>query len=160
MKNLKRQNARLEVISEVKKIGGDAMGSRIVIPVIDESGLNAQVAEHFGRAPYFAVVELDESGNVSNVKTVPNVGEHAGGMGQSHDHIVKLKPNAIIVYGMGPRGLSAFQEAGIAVLKADTNTLAGNIAAYNEDKLQELTEGCHEAHHQEGHDAHHHAHHE
>jgi len=81
------------------------------------------------------------------VKTVPNVGEHAGGMGQSHDHIVKLKPNAIIVYGMGPRGLSAFQDAGVAVLKAKTNTVASNVAAYNEDTLQELTEGCHHAHH-------------
>jgi predicted Fe-Mo cluster-binding NifX family protein len=118
-----------------------------VIPVADKSGLSAQVAEHFGRAPYFAVVELDESGNISDVKTVSNVGEHAGGMGQSHDHIVKLKPNAIIVYGMGPRGLSAFQDAGVAVLKAKTDTVAGNVTAYNEDKLQELTEGCHQAHH-------------
>jgi predicted Fe-Mo cluster-binding NifX family protein len=123
------------------------VGSRIVIPAEDESGLDAHVAEHFGRAPYFAVVELDEAGDVTNVKTVPNVGEHAGGMGQSHDHIVKLKPNAIIVYGMGPRGLSTFQEAGVAVLKAKTDTVAGNIAAYNEDMLQELTEGCHHAHH-------------
>jgi predicted Fe-Mo cluster-binding NifX family protein len=121
--------------------------SRVVIPVMDESGLNAQVAEHFGRAPYFAVIDLDDKGNVSSVKTVPNVGEHAGGMGQSHDHIVKLKPNAIIVYGMGPKGLSAFQEAGVAVLKAETNTVAGNVAAYNKDMLQELTEGCHQARH-------------
>jgi predicted Fe-Mo cluster-binding NifX family protein len=124
------------------------VGARVVIPVEDESGLNAQIAEHFGRAPYFAVVELDDNGNVSSVKTVPNVGEHAGGMGQSHDHIVKLKPNAIIVYGMGPRGLSAFQDAGVAVLRADVNTVTGVVAAYKEDKLQELTEGCHHAHHQ------------
>jgi predicted Fe-Mo cluster-binding NifX family protein len=48
---------------------------------------------------------------------------------------------------MGPRGLSAFQDAGVAVLKAKTNTVAGNVAAYNEDTLQELTEGCHHAHH-------------
>jgi predicted Fe-Mo cluster-binding NifX family protein len=148
MKSLKRKKAKTRgTISGVKKEGGDAVVNRVVIPVVDETGLDAQVAEHFGRAPYFAVVELDDNGNVSNVKTVPNVGEHAGGMGQSHDHIVKLKPNAIIVYGMGPRGLSAFQDAGVAVLKADTNTVAGNVAAYNEDKLQELTEGCHHAHH-------------
>ena len=123
------------------------MRTRIVVPAVDKRGLDAQLAEHFGRAPYFAVVELDESGNVSNVKTVPNVGEHAGGMGQSHDHIVKLNPNAIIVYGMGPRGLTTFQDAGVAVLRADGNTVREVIAAHNEDRLQELTEGCHEAHH-------------
>jgi len=128
--------------------GGDVVEARIVIPVEDESGLTAHIVGHFGRAPYFAVVELDDSGNVLNVKTVPNVGEHAGGMGLSHDHIVKLKPNAVIVYGMGPRGLSAFQSAGVAVLKADADTVAGVVAAYKEDRLRELTEGCHHAHHQ------------
>jgi predicted Fe-Mo cluster-binding NifX family protein len=123
------------------------VASRVVVPVMDESGLNAHVAEHFGRAPYFAVVDLDDTGNVSSVKTVPNVGEHAGGMGQTHDHIVKMRPNAIVVYGMGPRGLNAFQNAGIAVLKASANTVAGNLTAYNKDTLQELTEGCHHARH-------------
>ena len=127
------------------------MTTRIVVPVVNDSGLDSKIAEHFGRAPYFAVVELEESGNVSNVKTVPNVGEHAGGLGQSHDYIVKLKPNAIIVYGMGPRGLTTFQDAGVAVLRADGNTVREVIAAHNEDRLQELTEGCHEAHHKEHH---------
>jgi predicted Fe-Mo cluster-binding NifX family protein len=123
------------------------VASKVIVPVMDESGLNAQLAEHFGRAPYFAVIDLDDKGNVSSIKTVPNVGEHAGGMGQTHDHIVNMKPNAIIVYGMGPRGLSAFQNAGIAVLRASVNMVAGNIAAYNKDTLQELTEGCHQARH-------------
>jgi len=127
--------------------GGDGMHTRIVVPVVDKSGLNAQLAEHFGRAPYFAVVELDENGEVSEVKTVPNIGEHAGGRGQTHDHILELQPNAIIVYGMGPRGLSTFQSAGVAVLRANANTVSEVIAAHKYDKLQELTEGCHQAHH-------------
>jgi len=123
------------------------MRVRIVVPAVDESGMNAQLAEHFGRAPYFAVVELDENDEVSDVKTVPNVGEHAGGMGQTHDHILELKPNAIIVYGMGPRGLTGFQSAGVAVLRANANTVREVVAAYKNDKLQELTEGCHHALH-------------
>ena len=123
------------------------MRAKIVVPVADESGLNAQLAEHFGRAPYFAIVDLDENGEVSSVRTIPNIGEHAGGIGQTHDHILELKPNAIIVYGMGPRGLIGFQNAGVAVLRAAADTVKEVIAAYKDDKLQELTEGCHHAHH-------------
>jgi predicted Fe-Mo cluster-binding NifX family protein len=123
------------------------LGEKIVVPVVDESGLNAQIAEHFGRAPYFAVVELDEHGDVSSVRTMPNVGEHAGGKGLTHDNILELKPKAIIVYGMGPRGLSSFQNAGVAVLQANAKTVKDVAAAYKEDKLQELTEGCHQASH-------------
>jgi len=120
--------------------------TRIIVPAVDKSGLNAQLAEHFGRSPYFAVVDLDEDGEVSSVRTEQNVGEHFGGGGQTHDRILELKPSAIIVYGMGPRGLSGFQNAGVAVLKANANTVREVIAAYKDDKLQELTEGCHHAH--------------
>lgn len=121
--------------------------ARIVVPVVDESGLNAQLSEHFGRAPFFAVVDLSENDEISDVKTVANVGEHFGGSGQRADFILQLKPNAIITYGMGPRGLGIYQSVRVAVLRANAKTVREVIAAYKNDELQELTEGCHQAHH-------------
>jgi len=115
--------------------------------VSDRNGLNARIAEHFGRAPFFAVLALDENKKIESVDTVENNGEHCGGQGHMHNNILELKPNAIIAYGMGPRGLNGFQEAGIAVLKANAGTVKDVMDSYKNDKLQELTEGCHEAHH-------------
>jgi predicted Fe-Mo cluster-binding NifX family protein len=106
---------------------------RIVVPVASKEGLKANLAEHFGRAHYFSVVDLNDNGDVTNVKTVPNVGEHAGGMGYTHDHILGLQPNAIIVYGMGPRGLNTFQSVGIAVLRANAKSVGEVVAAYKND---------------------------
>jgi predicted Fe-Mo cluster-binding NifX family protein len=123
------------------------MKTTIIVPVSDNNGLNARIAEHFGRAPFYAVVALDEDGKVENAETLENKGEHFGGEGCMHDNILERKPNAIITYGMGPRGLTGFQEAGVAVLKANADTVKDVIAAYNDNKLQELTEGCHHAHH-------------
>ena len=123
------------------------MPDRIIVPALSQEGLNAYLAEHFGRAPYFAVVDLNENGEVANVKTVPNVGHYTGRMGQPHDVVLNLQPNAIIVYGMGRRGLISFQSVGVAVLRANANTVRDVIAAYKENKLQELTEGCHDARH-------------
>ena len=124
------------------------MPERIIAPAVNQEGLKANLAEHFGRAPYFAVVDLNDDGEVATVKTVPNVSEHAGGRGYTHDHILGLKPNAIIVYGMGPRGLNTFQSAGVAVLRANAKTVGEVVTAYKDDVLQELTEGCQHAHHQ------------
>ena len=123
------------------------MTDRIIVPTENQQGLNARLAEHFGRSPYYTIVELDETGEVSSVKTVPNVGEHAGGMGYSHDNLLQYQPNAIIVYGMGPRGLTTFQNAGVAVLRANAETVIEVISAYKNDALPELTEGCEHAHH-------------
>jgi predicted Fe-Mo cluster-binding NifX family protein len=120
---------------------------RIVIPVIDETGINSRLSEHFGRAPYFAIVEVDEKGQVVSQKTVANTGEHFGGSGRRADFILQLKPDAIITYGMGPRGLSIYQSVRVAVLRANANTVKQVIEAYNNNELQELTEGCHEARH-------------
>jgi len=123
------------------------MAVRIVIPVLDESGVNAKLSEHFGRAPYFAVIDLDESGGISSQRTVANTSEHFGGTGRPPDRILQLRPNALITYGMGPQALNIFQEAKVAVLRANTNTVGDALRAYNEDQLQELTEGCHHARH-------------
>jgi len=123
------------------------MSVRLSIPVEDANGLNARLSQHFGRAPYFAVVELDENGTMLNLQTVPNKSEHFGGMGLPSENIMRLRPNAVITYGMGPRALSMFQNANIAVLQANVGIVKDIIEAYQRDELVELTEGCQHAKH-------------
>jgi predicted Fe-Mo cluster-binding NifX family protein len=124
------------------------MSVRIVIPVLDASGLSAQLSEHFGRAPYFLALDLDATGRVSGQSTIANRSEHFGGVGRPPDRILQLKPNALITFGMGPRALNIFQHAKVAVLRATTNTVRDLLTSYNNDELEELTEGCHHARHQ------------
>lgn len=120
---------------------------RIVIPVMNKTGLDAQLSEHFGRAPYFAVIELDEDKSIASQKIVPNTSEHFGGSGRPPDRILLFRPNALITYGMGPRALNIFQSAMVAVLRANANTVREVVSAYRKDELEELTEGCHHAKH-------------
>lgn len=127
---------------------------RIVVPVVDETGLDAQLSEHFGRAPYFTIVELDENGSVVNQRTVPNIGEHFEGTEHppsctGPSRILQLKPDVLITYGLGPRALNIFQNAKVAVLKANVNTVEDVVSAYTNDKLEELTEGCQHSHNQQ-----------
>ena len=123
------------------------MTKRIVIPVEDERGLEARVAEHFGRAPFFAVVDLDENGKILSTKTEANKGEHHGGTGHPHENLLALKPDVIIACGMGPGGLTSFQNAGATVLKANANTVKDVVASYKQGKLETLATGCEHAHH-------------
>jgi predicted Fe-Mo cluster-binding NifX family protein len=119
------------------------MSKKIVVPVEDKKGLEARLSEHFGRAPYFVVVELDESGQIASLRTISNFDEHFGGRGHAHDNILSEKPDFLIVYGMGPRGLDSMAEAGVSVLRAEGNTVQDVLMAYKENRLEELTEGCH-----------------
>jgi predicted Fe-Mo cluster-binding NifX family protein len=139
---------RLEkLLRESRGEGGEKLKERIVIPAEDGNGLDARLSEHFGRAPYFIVVELNEDGSILNVQAVSNESEHFGGSGRPPDRLLQLKPNAVITYGMGPRALSIFQEAKVAVLKANADTVKEVVEAHRQDRLEELTEGCRHARH-------------
>jgi len=120
---------------------------RLVIPVIDNAGLDSRLSEHFGRAPYFMVVEINPEGKLSSVKAVPNTSEHFGGFGRPPDRILQLKPSAVVTYDMGPRALNIFQQARVAVLRTTAATVREVVEAYKRNELEELTEGCHEARH-------------
>jgi predicted Fe-Mo cluster-binding NifX family protein len=126
------------------------MAQRIVIPVEDNSGLEAKVAQHFGRAPYFVLIELNGRGQITNIQIDPNTNEHMGGTGHPHESLLVLKPAVIIASGMGIGGLRSFQDAGIKVLKAQGSTINEIITNFKEGKLEPLTAGCphaHEHHH-------------
>jgi len=126
------------------------MTKRIMIPVEDETGLEAQVARHFGRAPFFAIVELDEKQKSASVKTEPNKSDHMGGApGHSHESFLAMKPDIVVAYSMGPGALNTFQDAGITVLEATADTVKGNIESFKEGKLKELAGGCEHSHHHE-----------
>jgi predicted Fe-Mo cluster-binding NifX family protein len=121
------------------------LATRIVIPTEDMEGV--EVAEHFGRAPFFAVIDLDDNGTTIEMKVHPNRGEHSGGRGHAHNNIQRYQPRAVIVQGMGPRGIMSFQAQNIAVLRANSGSVQEIIQAYKRNALEELTEGCADAHH-------------
>jgi predicted Fe-Mo cluster-binding NifX family protein len=130
-----------------EKGGGKEVNVRIVVPVSDDRGIDAQLSQHFGRAPFFAIIDLDEEGHVIGQGTIANTSEHFGGVGLPPDRILQLKPKALITYGLGPKALRVFQNAGVAVLRTEVNTVKEVVKAYNNNELQELTQGCHQAHH-------------
>jgi predicted Fe-Mo cluster-binding NifX family protein len=124
------------------------MTKRIMMPVEDEKGLEAKIAHHFGRAPFFAIVELDENQKTPKVKIEPNKSEHMGGApGHSHESFLALKPDVVVAYSMGPGALNTFLGAGVTVLEATAITVKGNIESFKEGKLKDC--GCEHAHHHE-----------
>jgi predicted Fe-Mo cluster-binding NifX family protein len=123
------------------------MNMRIVVPVSDERGIDARLSEHFGRAPYYAIIDLDDEGHVIDQITIANTSEHFGGVGHPPDRILQVQPKALITYGMGPRALRIFQSAKVAVLRTNVNTVREVVKAYNNNELEELTQGCQHAQH-------------
>jgi predicted Fe-Mo cluster-binding NifX family protein len=120
--------------------------TKIIIPVEDQTGPNSTVAQHFGRAPNYAIIELNQNKDIVNVKIEANTNEHMGGTGHPHDTLLSQKPDYMIVCGMGLGGLQSFKNAGVMVLKAQGATVKEVIANFKEGELKELVGGCEHAH--------------
>lgn len=121
--------------------------SRLVVPVERDEQYRSRISAHFGRAPLFAVVEISEDGVARSLEIVENVGRHSGGRGLAHDAVAKFRPDAMVVMGMGPRGLQRFQDEGVAVFTGEVTTVGEAIEAYVRGQLRGLTEACREARH-------------
>ena len=118
------------------------MNRKIVIPTLD--GLI--ISSHFGRAPYFAVIELDEHGNVITIEKVQNTSDHFGGNGKPKDLLLALNPTALIVREIGPGALQTFEQMGIPVFKTHANSVEKAVEDYKDNKLQKLDQGCTHSH--------------
>ncbi len=123
------------------------MVERVVIPVLEQAGETSRLSPHFGRAPFFAIIELMEGGQIGSMEFAPNRSEHFGGQGHPPDILLSLSPNTVITFGMGPRALRRFQAEGVAVMRATSEYLGEVLAAFRNNQLMELTEGCREARH-------------
>ncbi|MFC1505596.1 NifB/NifX family molybdenum-iron cluster-binding protein [Thermoproteota archaeon] len=120
---------------------------KIVIPIEESDEERSLIFPHFGRAPNFAIIDLNENGILTSISHIENTGEHFGGHGKAMTHVSALKPDILVVKGMGQRGLQAFQSMGITVLTGDVNTVREAITAYSNNRLVNLTKTCGEAQH-------------
>ncbi|MCE4600457.1 MAG: NifB/NifX family molybdenum-iron cluster-binding protein [Desulfurococcales archaeon] len=95
------------------------MAVRIGIPTEDDKGLDSRVAERFGRAPKFTVVDVDEAtGEVLNVEVHDNPG-YTAGSGAGVKAAQKLGDLGVRVYAgptPGPNAYAALSYLGIKVV--------------------------------------------
>jgi predicted Fe-Mo cluster-binding NifX family protein len=120
---------------------------KLVIPIESFDRERSVIFPHFGRAPEFAVIEISDEGRVISITSQRNVGEHFGGQGGAESFVTGLGPDALVVKGMGPRGLQAFQSNGIAIFTGPVNNVGEAIESYLAGRLSGLTEPCRDARH-------------
>jgi predicted Fe-Mo cluster-binding NifX family protein len=121
---------------------------RLVIPIERFDIERSVIFPHFGRALEFAVIDLSKDGRVISMKSERNLGEHFGGRGGAETVVTSLKPDALVVKGMGPRGLGAFQSNGIVVFASPLKSVGEAVEAYLAGRLSCLAVPCKGARHE------------
>lgn len=118
---------------------------KVCVPTMEDGGLNGMVAQHFGRAPTFTIVEIETNA----VEVIPNTGEHMGGAGVPPDFIALKGTHIMLCSGLGPRAVNMFEQYGIDVFVGASGTVLDAITAWQNELLSEATDGntCREHRH-------------
>jgi predicted Fe-Mo cluster-binding NifX family protein len=107
------------------------MSEEILIAVAaeDDRGLDGEVGAHFGRCPYYVLVEANGS-TVAGSRVVANPYFDMHRPGVVPRFIRDLGTDVIIAGGMGPRAIEMFHGFGIDVATGATGSVATVLGAY------------------------------
>lgn len=126
---------------------------RIAISTETNEGLDSQVAQHFGRCPYFAFIDLDGQ-DIQSIQIVDNPYYSGHQVGQVPAFINEQKANVMLSGGMGGRAIQFFQQFNIQTATGASGTVQSTLDDYFAGKLSG-TAPCEESI-EHGHDHDHH----
>ncbi len=105
------------------------MTTKIAVSVENDQGLEALVSPHFGRCPYYALVEV-EGQEVVGVEMVANPFYPQHQPGQVPGFINSLGANVMLSGGMGGRAVAFFHQFGIEAVTGACGTVGDALAQY------------------------------
>jgi len=111
-------------------------GARLIaIAGEDDKGLEGEVSAHFGRCPYYTMVEVvDKKITDSKIVKNPHFGAHAPGVMPKFIH--SLGADVILAGGMGPQAINMFQNFGIDVVTGGVGRVGAVVEAYLDGRLK------------------------
>lgn len=116
---------------------------KIAVAAEDDGGLEANVSAHFGRCPYYTIVEIENDKIGLNYKVEnPFYGSH-GPPGQVPEFIRDQNANVIIAGGMGQRAVGFFDQFGIEAVTGASGKVEAVVAAYLKGALKGTTPCSH-----------------
>jgi predicted Fe-Mo cluster-binding NifX family protein len=116
---------------------------RIAVAAEDDRGFDGQVSAHFGRCPYYVLVEAN-GGTVAGSRVVANPYFDLHRPGVMPRFIRDMGADVIIAGGMGPRAIGMFHGFGIDVATGATGSVEEVLGAYLRGEHQGVVPCAHD----------------
>jgi len=102
---------------------------RIALACEDNQGLSGQMSQHFGRCPYYLIVDVDGH-EIKKTDSVNNPYYNNHVPGKVPQFINEQGVNVMIAGGMGPRAIDMFTNLGIEVVTGAIGNAGNVLQAY------------------------------
>lgn len=109
---------------------------RIAISADSNEGLDSVVALHFGRCPFFVIVDVAD-GKVQQSEVIENPFYSQHQPGQVPGFINNQNVDVMLSKGMGGRAIQFFRQFGVGAATGASGTVSQAIEAYLAGQLQD-----------------------
>ncbi|MEJ2500420.1 MAG: NifB/NifX family molybdenum-iron cluster-binding protein [Campylobacterales bacterium] len=111
---------------------------KIVFPTDEDMGFLSRRGAHFGKAKFYTVVTVEDD-KIVDVEGITNPGHDAGGCGNAVANIMALKPDALVVSGIGGSPAKGFAEAGLEVyVDRESPTVRDSVERFVKNALSSI----------------------
>ena len=128
---------------------------RIAVSADTNQGLESQVAHHFGRCPFFALVEVEDN-KIQSSSVIDNPFFAGHEPGQVPGFINEQKADVMLSGGMGGRAIQFFSQFGIEPATGATGTVENAVNCFLEGKIEGASSCAESEAHGHGNDHDHH----
>lgn len=109
---------------------------KVCIPTMGDKGLEDVVGEHFGRVPFYTIVDSE----TKEVEVLRNTSEDMGGRGYPPEIMNNAGVGVMICSGLGRRAIMMFEEMGIMVYVGASGSVEDVIDMWENNNLQAATD--------------------
>jgi predicted Fe-Mo cluster-binding NifX family protein len=107
---------------------------KIGVPTAGDGGLDAAIADHFGRAPVFTIVDTASEA----IETVENRGHHQGGSSPPPVTLAEAGAEAVLAGQIGRGAVTRFEDRGIEVYRGASGSVQEAIDAWEAGELERV----------------------
>jgi len=113
----------------------------IVLAANDDLGLDGEMAQHFGRCPYYVVVRVNGEHLVEQTRIEANPHAQQHGPGVVPKFVDSLGADVILAPGMGQKAIAWFDRLGVEVATGSRGQVGATLQAYLDGAISGAT-GC------------------
>ncbi len=99
---------------------------------------NDKICPHFGRSPYFLIVEIGNSNEIVGTKILNNTPCDGQGHGKSIEIILSERPDVVLCINMGTNSIQNLTKNGLEIYKCNSDDVDYCIKQYLDGNLEKI----------------------
>lgn len=107
----------------------------ICIPTMDSEGLFSEISVHFGKSPYFTLLDIKDN-KIEKIEIIKNIGRHEGGKKTPAEIIIQSKPDILLCANLGSKAVQMLNKNNVKIFVGASEDVENTFEEWKNDNLQ------------------------